>query len=254
MGEGTLVVKLGGSVVTDKKVPFFYRGEVVEALGREMASSGKRLVVVHGGGSFGHTAAKRFGLSSSRSNASYDGVAETRTAMFDLDARVCGSLSAAGLRPYPFSPFPLLSAAGTKGASWLRHLLRAGMTPMTFGDVVVEKGGFRVVSGDTIARELCQLLGAERCVFVMDVDGVLDGSGRVIEHLDRASLRLMKRESSLDVTGGITSKVAEALKIASGGTPVAFVSGLKRGELSKALKGQRFHGSQVSVPSRARES
>ena len=37
-------------------------------MGRAMASSGLPVVVVHGGGSFGHTEAKKYGLSSSRSS------------------------------------------------------------------------------------------------------------------------------------------------------------------------------------------
>ncbi len=87
-GPATLV-KLGGSVITDKGVAFSYREKVVRALGRAVASSGLPVVVVHGGGSFGHTAAKRFGLSSRRSSPSPDGVTETRDAMLRLDSKVC---------------------------------------------------------------------------------------------------------------------------------------------------------------------
>ena len=105
----TVVVKLGGSVVTDKASPFTYRGNAVISLSKEMAASQLRLVVVHGGGSFGHPVAKQYGLSSRASSVwSAEGVSRTRAAMFRLNKLVCSSMSEAGLSPYPFAPFDLL--------------------------------------------------------------------------------------------------------------------------------------------------
>ena len=244
------VVKLGGSVISDKKVDFSYRADVVVSLARAVSSSKERVVLVHGGGSFGHPLAKRYRLSSSTAKVSSEGVSETRSAMFDLDGRVCSSLLEGGLKPYAFSPFPLLSAAGKKGVAWLSQLMDAGLTPVTFGDVVKADDGFRVISGDTISRELSMSLHAARCIFVMDVDGILDSNGRVIESLRRDQARGLVGQRSSDATGGIGLKVREAVKIARSGTEVAFVSGFRPGEFSKALKRVRFHGTIVRVPSR----
>ena len=115
-GTATMVVvKLGGSIISDKKKDFSYRGESVASLARAILSSGERTVVVHGGGAFGHPLAKRYGLSSRRVSPSSEGVSETRRAMFDLNGRICDTMIAGGLRPYTFSPFPLLAAAGGGG-------------------------------------------------------------------------------------------------------------------------------------------
>jgi isopentenyl phosphate kinase len=273
-----VVVKLGGSIITDKgsELPI-YREEVVRPLAGALASSGERVVVVHGGGSFGHPLAKRFHLSSSSVRPSSEGVSETRRAMFDLNSFVCASLIAEGVRPYTFSPFSLFSAAGRKGASWLLATLDAGLTPVTFGDVVQEARGFRILSGDTIALALSRSLHASRCVFVMDVDGILDAQGSLIESLTEEEVVALtggmgggaasrtggrvRRGSSppspfsssshSDATGGISLKVREALKMAASGTEVAFVSGFKPQEFSKALKRLGFHGTIVRVvPSR----
>lgn len=207
------------------------------------------MVVVHGGGAFGHPLAKRYNLSSSRTAKSSEGVSETRGAMFDLNMRVCDSLSIAGLRPYTFSPFPLLSFAGGRGVRWLNNLLDSGLTPITFGDVVYD-GGFRILSGDTISLGLSRLLGAMRCVFVMDVDGILDKNGKPISEINENTLGKMRSEASSDATGGIALKVGEAMKMARDGTEVAFVSGFREKEFAKALKRLRFHGTIVKVPSR----
>jgi isopentenyl phosphate kinase len=250
VGPPAVVVKLGGSIISDKKRDFSYRGEPVASLARAILSSGERTVVVHGGGAFGHPLAKRYHLSSRAASPSAEGVSETRRAMFDLNARICDSMIAEGLRPYTFSPFPLLTAAGTRGTAWLERIISAGLTPVTFGDVVREGAGFRILSGDTIALLLSRSLRAGRCVFVMDVDGIAGPDGAVVKEIDRRSAARLELSASGDATGGIALKVREALKIASAGTEVAFVSGFNPREFSKALKGLDFHGTIVRVPSR----
>jgi len=244
-----VVVKLGGSIVTDKEKDFSFRAATVASLARAISKSGAGVVVVHGGGSFGHPVAKRYGLSSRSSRRTPEGVAETRRAMFDLNMRICDSFISGGLRPYTFTPYPLLAAAGRRGASWLLSTVSAGLTPITFGDVVRDRAGFRILSGDTIALLLSKQLGAERCVFVMDVDGVIGPEG-LLRSVDARGAAAIEFARSEDATGGIALKVREALRIASGGTEVAFVSGFRPAEFSKALKGLRFHGTTVKDPSR----
>ncbi len=243
------IVKLGGSVITDKKVAFSYRERAVRALGKAMVSYGLPLVVVHGGGSFGHTVAKEYGLSSSRSSRSPEGVSETREAMLRLDSKVCASLSAAGLHPYPFSPFTLLDRDG--GPSFISRLIHGGTTPVTFGDVVHDGRGFRILSGDTMCVELAEMLGADRCVMAIDVAGILDKKGVVIKVLgeDNSASFLPSRRGrrGADATGGIAFKVAEALRMASSGTEVRLVSGLRPAEFSKALNAVDFRGTTVKV-------
>jgi isopentenyl phosphate kinase len=237
------VVKLGGSVITDKKVAFSYKGRAVRGLGKAMAASGVPIVVVHGGGSFGHAMAAKYGLSSRRSSRSPEGVSETRQAMLELDAKICASLSSAGMHPYPFSPFTLLDDEG--GPSFIRRLISGGVTPVTFGDVVHDGRGFRILSGDTICVELARMLGAASCVMAMDVDGLLDEKGRVIKALGRgagASASRLLARGGTDATGGMALKVSEALRMASAGTEVRLVSGLRPAEFLKALRGGDFLG------------
>jgi len=241
------VTKLGGSVITDKTKPFSYRSDVVSALAEEIASSDENVVVVHGGGSFGHSVAKQHGLSSSSDSPSSAGVAQTRTAMYELNALVCRTMSESKLSPYPFSPFDAVArAGGITVASWLKGLLKAGVTPVTFGDVVLHSGGFRIISGDTIVMELAKILKPERCVFALDVDGVYEESTRVIvPELSPAKVRKMRLPKGDDATGGIGLKLDVAGRVAASGTEVCFVSGYRRNEFSKALRGLDFYGTTV---------
>lgn len=132
----------------------------------------------------------------------------------------------------------------------MRAVIDSGLTPVTFGDVILTDSGFTIVSGDTISMQLSRSLEASRCVFVMDVEGILDDSGDVMDSIGAAESRRLTRKSSSDATGGIGLKVREALKIAASGTEVAFVSGFRPRDFSKALKRLSFHGTTVRVPSR----
>jgi len=243
----TVVAKLGGSVITDKSKPFSYRPDVVSALSEEIASSDQKVVVVHGGGSFGHVVAKQHGISTEVAEAPAVGVAQARGAMYELDRLVCKTMGEYRLNPYPFSPFDAVSRAGKAPvAAWLRALLKEGLTPVTFGDVSLAAGGFRVISGDYIVQELAKILAPERCVFALDVDGVYEQNTRVIiPELTPSKIRRMSVAEGEDVTGGMKLKLEYAARIAAAGTKVSFVSGYRRNEFSKALRGIDFYGTVV---------
>jgi len=234
-------------VITDKSKPFAYRPDVVSALSEEIASSDQKVVVVHGGGSYGHVVAKQHGITTEAAEAPAVGVAQTRGAMYELDRLVCKTMAEFKLNPYPFSPFDAVSRAGRAPvAAWLRGLLKEGLTPVTFGDVGLTSSGFRVISGDVIVQELAKILVPERCVFALDVDGVYEQNSRVIiPELTPSKIRRMNVSEGEDVTGGMKSKLDAAAKISAGGTRVCFVSGYRRNEFSKALKGLDFYGTVV---------
>ena len=242
-----IVAKLGGSVITDKSKPFSYRPDVASALSEEIASSDQKVVVVHGGGSFGHVVAKQHGISSDAAEAPAVGVAQTRGAMYELNRMICKTMMEYKLNPYPFSPFDAISRAGKEPvANWLRGLLKEGLTPVTFGDVMLAGSGFRVISGDVIVQDLAKILAPERCVFALDVDGVYEGNSRVIiPELSPSKIRRMSVPGGDDATGGMQLKLDAAARIAATGAKVCFVSGYRRNEFSKALRGLDFYGTVV---------
>ena len=241
------MVKLGGSVITDKSKPFTYRSDVVSALVEEIASSDEKVVAVHGGGSFGHPTAKQYGLSSGFGTPSAVGVPQTRSAMYELNHLVCKTMLEFKLSPYVFSPFDMITRARVGAAAqWLRGLLKANLTPVTFGDVCLSSDGFRVLSGDSIVYELVKILGPERCVFGLDSDGVYEENSRVIVPiLTPSRIRKMKVSAGDDATGGMRAKLEVAARVAALGAEVCFVSGYRRNEFSKALRGLDFYGTVV---------
>ena len=57
-----IIVKLGGSIITDKAEYRKFRADTVDRLAGEIVSSGKQVIIVHGAGSFGHILAKEHSL------------------------------------------------------------------------------------------------------------------------------------------------------------------------------------------------
>lgn len=191
--------------------------------------------------------AKQHGISSEAAEAPAVGVAQTRGAMYELNRMICKTMMEYKLNPYPFSPFDAISRAGNGPvASWLKRLLKEGLTPVTFGDVKLTPSGFKVISGDIIVQELAKILSPERCVFALDVDGVYELDSRVIiPELSPSRLRRMSVPGGDDATGGMKMKLDAAARIAATGTRVCFVSGYRRNEFSKALRGLDFYGTVV---------
>ena len=220
---------------------------MVSALSEEIASSAQMVVVIHGGGSYGHVVARQHGISSDAGGAPALGVAQTRSAMYELNRMVCRTMMEFKLNPYPFAPYDAISRAGRAPLSaWLKGLLKEGLTPVTFGDVMLTPTGFRVMSGDVIMQDLAKALAPERCVFALDVDGVYEPNTRVIiPELTPSKIRRMSVPNGDDATGGMKLKLDAAARIAAGGTKVCFVSGYRRNEFSKALRGLDFYGTVV---------
>ncbi|RLE86504.1 MAG: hypothetical protein DRJ96_02940 [Thermoprotei archaeon] len=224
-----IVVKLGGSLITDKQRPLSLRREALASVSREMAEicESRRLVIVHGGGSFGHFAVLR--AAGSRSKL----VEEVRYWMTQLNLEVVRTLRERGVPAVGLPPIALAVLDGEGlcrvDAELVSWLLEAGLVPVTHGGLVrAEAGGLEIVSGDTLASELAVRLGAEALIYLMDVDGVYTsdpraGEGaRLLKVVTPRSLDTIRGSSSgMDVTGGIRLKLMEALRAARSGVRVA---------------------------------
>ena len=252
---GLVLLKLGGSLLTFKARPLSFNAEATRSVCRALQSLRKPLVIVHGGGSFGHFFAAKHNISRSLTKASPLGVAEVKTAMMDLHLRLLTSLQDAGLAPFSLPPVSLLENAGMRSsaARLLNRLVDSQMVPVTYGDVLQTRGGFRIVSGDTLMFELARILRPAKALFALDVDGIYEDAGLTRGPLNelpagakgfRYLLRGVRSRTS-DATGGILFKVREARRIASLGIDAYFVNGLKPERLVKAINDGVLEGTLI---------
>jgi len=253
------VVKLGGSVVTEKAKPLSFRREVVLSLARELKGSpASHLVLVHGGGSFGHPVAQKHRIREGLVKPDQiPGFARTVLQMRDLNNRVVEAANEAGLSAVGFPASTMFVTEGGRitSASMDAFLscLEAKMTPVTCGDAVFDRSRtFTILSGDQIAVYLSIRLNARKLIFLVDVDGVymFDHAARepVLLPVYHGSERLVSLDAKgrEDVTGGIVGKLDEALAAAERGVEVYVANGLVPGRLLDLLSGRETPCTRIS--------
>jgi len=247
MIEADYVLKLGGSAITHKDTPFSANTACIRRLAKEVSGGvGKRIILVYGGGSFGHAAAIRHlsgGLVSSPS-----GIAEVRAAMLALTMELTREFVAEGVPIFALNPSSCLVFGsggsirfGRAAIEAIEKALEGGLVPAMGGDIVLDRGGgARILSGDTIARMLALRFRAKTLAFGTDVDGVLGPSG-VIRAISRAELPGvigMAGGRPGDVTGGMSGKLAAVRDYLSrGGHEVLIFNACKPGTLARVLSG-----------------
>lgn len=215
----TVVLKLGGSVITDKSVR-----DSIDERGMETAASaigdhaaGSSLVLVHGGGSVGHPRAAESGIDTETGTSDVTTACAIHQAMTRLNERFLQTLHEADVAAVPVRPLSMSHRNGELSieSGAVQTLLSEGFVPVLHGDVVATVGdGITVASGDELVRSLAVELDASRVGLCTDVPGVLDSDGRVIEHLDSAGALASHTDgASTDVTGGMQSKVEALLAL-----------------------------------------
>lgn len=252
------VLKLGGSVLTDKcaqsprlRVATVKRiATMLSSLPREI----RPLALVHGAGSFGHLIVSRTQIhkriTGARSLAAW---AETQILVNELNARICRILVDAGLPCMPFQPS---SVAVTRKGELVRLdpepltlCVAQGLVPVLYGVPVADReGGCRILSGDALAPFLASVLHTGWVLHGTDVNGVYQRDPKI--HPSASPIRLIDRKNwerilpglagsrSVDVTGGMAAKVSSLVAWAKKGIRSRIVDARKPELLKRALRGE----------------
>lgn len=255
-----LLVKLGGSVLTDKARLRTPRRTAIRRLARELAAVRQPLLVVHGAGSFGHILARRHKLNEGGSSAMKRiAAAGVQRDVKELDGLVVNALIAAGLAAIPIPPSTILSLDDGKVATMdlmtFVEFSSMGFTPVTFGDVVRDlRHGFSVCSGDVLMLELARAFRPERAVFAADIDGLFTMDPR--QHREARMVEVVRSEdidrikftsaARTDVTGSIEGKVRRMFEIADHVGECLIVNGNVKNRVRDALRGRRVVGTRVA--------
>src|SRR5437899_9539685 len=173
-----LLVKLGGSVLTEKARLRTPRRAAIRRLAAELASVRKPLLVVDGAGSYGHILASRHRLKDGGStSAKRAAAARVQADVRELDRLVVDALNRAGFAAVPIAPSVVLTlddgGVSTMDLTSFLEFSSLGFTPVTFGDVVRDlRRGFSVCSGDLLMFELARAFRPHRAFPAAHRDGL----------------------------------------------------------------------------------
>jgi isopentenyl phosphate kinase len=251
------LVKLGGSLITDKARPYTLRAGVLERLAQEIHRARLErplaLVLGHGGGSFPHVSAGRHRTAEGTVDEhAWEGFARVHADAALLNAQVCRALELAGERPFPLAPSAGATARARRVERWdtrpIELLLQAGVLPVVYGDALVDEAqGCCIASTEELFRWLARALRPARLLLVGKVDGVLDSHGELVPVLTRKDLPRLRADlkgsdGAADVTGGMLHKVERSLET---GVPTLILNGLIPDRLRLALLGESVPGTRI---------
>jgi isopentenyl phosphate kinase len=279
-------LKLGGSLITDKTLPYTPRLDKLAELAAQISSvkqawPGLSLVLGHGSGSFGHTAAKEYktrdGLPPSvlwtsppifaqfsenggrpRGGSYWRGFSEVWYQASALNRFVMESLHVAGVPSLALAPVSAVTASDGKVTSWdlapLKAALTAGLVPVVYGDVIFDtvRGG-TILSTEDLFEHLAQELRPQR-ILLAGLEGAVwaDFPERKqrVEKISPASFDGIRAgvgaSHGADVTGGMESKVRQMLSLVMEipGLTAQIFSGEIPGNVQKVLNGEIL-GTQI---------
>jgi len=261
-----ILIKMGGSIITDKTQPLTPRKQDIERLAGAISEMEEPVIVVHGGGSFGHYWSVRYDMHTEARDYDTTGVATVKNSMVRLNLIVLEALLKEGNKPYVVSPSGFMAGPNPieSRVEELARIAGSGMIPVTYGDALwyggEEDKGARtyILSGDKIMTHLAGILRPRLCIFALSEDGLYrDMKSRTL--VDVVSTRAdtppvaLQAESTtqdpfcgpdgrMDVTGGMARKVGEATAISCMGIDVAFVNGRYTERLLGAASGEAFLG------------
>lgn len=250
MLEGITIIKLGGSVITDKSVPFKILYDNISDIAEQIAKYGKRnILLIHGGGSVGHYLVEKLKFNEKEAQ---DPKAIS-TIIYEMD-NLTQAISKAFLEfgvpvvALQTHSFVFLDEKGIiLDSKFVLNWLKKGLIPILKGDVILGYDGVaRVISGDVLISELAKLDEVKRVIMCFDQDGIIDKDGNVIKQLSLKSNfeELIWPTNKYDVTGGLKAKLKAMAPIVSLKKEVYFMNP-KRNRLLNALMEKEFKGTKL---------
>jgi acetylglutamate kinase len=233
----TFVVKFGGEIADDRERLVAFCEELALC-----AQVGIRVVVVHGGGKQATQLGKRLGIEPVILNGrrvTDEGTLDVVKMAFagKLNTEILGAMRRAGARAVGLSgvdggllkarkrPPQTVSDAETGEArtvdfgfvgdiadvdpSVIETLLRDGFVPVIASLAGDDEGEVYNVNADTVASAIARALRAEKLIVATNVDGVLDGEGRLLRQLTEEEARALVADKV--ATGGMIPKLEAAL-------------------------------------------
>jgi isopentenyl phosphate kinase len=267
-------LKLGGSLITDKTKPYTPRLDKLADLASQIANALQThpdlfLVLGHGSGSFGHTAAKKYGTRNGVSPPAplqlppssakiggeqgyWKGFTEVWYQASRLNRFVIQALDEAGIPAMTFSPAASVWVKDGQVTQWdlsrIEYALEKGIVPVVHGDVIFDKAkGGTILSTEELFEHLARELRPKRILLAGLEEAVwadFPARRHKVQKVTRETLNEINQSvgaaTGADVTGGMESKVGQMLELAEAipGLTIQIFSGENPENVNKTLSGE----------------
>jgi isopentenyl phosphate kinase len=259
-----VIIKLGGSVITFKEKPLSPNYQAIEKMANIIKELKKRykIIIVHGGGSFGHYWSVKYDMHTQPFTYQDEGVIRVRESMIKLNHIVVEKFISNELKPFCIhaSSFVFNNLPCKERVLDMMDMIQNNnIIPITYGDVVhTSKGNFSILSGDTLMNILSVNLNPRFSIFTTNVDGIYATleNGNLLsniilnknkELLNATDNRIEFSDMSFDVTGGMKRKISESINIVQSGIPVYLINGFYPERMIDIINGSDFIGTSIKM-------
>ncbi len=257
--DNLILVKLGGSLITDKSKPFTPRYDVINRLAREIHEARKKkklkIIVGHGGGSFPHKPAKDYRTNEGIINKnSFKGIALVQDAASKLNRIIVDALIDAGENAVSVQPSSSLISENGRIKEWylkpVTEMLRKGLMPVPYGDVALDtKKGCCIISTEEILNYISKHSAFKKIILAGITNGVYEKDptrypdAKLIPEINSKNFEEIKKylggSTGIDVTGGMLHRVTRIFELSKFGVEAVVMSGEIEGNLENALLGKK---------------
>jgi len=240
-----ILIKLGGSIITNKEKPLSARKKTIDSILKQIGKIKEPVIIVHGGGSYGHYWSVKYDMHTKPAKTNPKGVAIVKNSMIELNKIILDSSVRNKINSYCLPPTDFMNGNKSIKSKILTigDIAKSGLTPITFGDALWfgQKKSY-ILSGDVIMTTIARILKPRLSIFVLNVDGVYSDlkTKKLIYDFKKEKPEI--QNNTMDVTGGMTRKITEANKMARAGLKVFFVNGNKPNRINDAISGKKFEG------------
>ncbi|MFC1922128.1 isopentenyl phosphate kinase [Chloroflexota bacterium] len=225
------LLKLGGSLITEKAHPRTLRPDTLTRLTDEISSvlqeqPSMPLIIGHGAGSFAHVSADHHNTRQGvRTPAQWRGFTEVWWDASTLNRLVMKALLEAGLPAISLPPSASVIAQDGQVINWdlgpLKSAISAGLLPVIYGDVIFDtRRGGTILSTEDLFGHLARQFQSRRMLLAGIEPGVWEDyptCSRVIPKITPDNLEdiapALGGSEATDVTGGMESKVKQCLDL-----------------------------------------
>ncbi len=261
-----ILLKLGGSLITDKTTPYTARPEIIQLVIAEIkraleGNPNLKLIIGHGAGSFAHQSAKKYntlnGIHTKEEQLGATIVHYDVTQLNTLFIKECikQELPVFSLQA---SAFIFAENKNLKNIdiNIILELFKNNIIPCVCGDVIIDsKIGATIFSTDKIFTLLVEKLLNEKIsikqiIHAGDYDGVLDKNNHVIQNISPGTIKHFQESigtsTTVDVTGGMLQKVTESIYLAEKDIKTLILRGNQKGNILAALTNKVVTGTTIS--------